>query len=156
MTYVLHFANLGNTPIKDLVITDLWPATLQLLPGINYPAPYTYHGPLPNPTYSAPLTTGGWELTWTWPNNFVLQPGMSGDIILTGRVLTVQEAIDSYKITHAGFVSSYFATPSAPVVVTPPSSQVQSNAIYEMRRVRFLNSSDLQKTSTTVSTNLSR
>jgi len=93
ITFYLNFANNGTSPIENLIITDIRPGTLTLRPS-NDPTPFAYIGPAtstPNMTRPIQLTPEGALLTRTFPPNFILEPWMSGTIIITGQVTPMPE-----------------------------------------------------------------
>lgn len=71
VTYVIHYRNMGNTPIRSVVIVD------SLLPRLEY-VKGTARGPAGTAFGSSFNRVGSTELRWALPD--VLAPGASGEV----------------------------------------------------------------------------
>ena len=83
-SYSADFENNGTTAIENLVVSDIWPGTLDLIQLSNRPTPYDYSGPTPVTFGQSTIT---WGLLLEWAIGTDVEPGMTWLITFTGQLV---------------------------------------------------------------------
>jgi len=87
VTFYLNFENAGTNPVEGLVVSDIWPWTLSLMPSLTATRPYVYFGDASIDEFRYTAITWGWLLEWEFDSSYVFEPGMTGLIVLTGKLI---------------------------------------------------------------------
>lgn len=106
--YTFNYINTGTTTVTGIFIKDTWPATITL----------SSSGSLPYSTVSG-TSASGYMIEWNL-TGFVLQPGQTGQIVITGITTAYGSYINTVAITTTGDAVSTNNTGSVTITVPSP------------------------------------